>query len=65
MFAHIFEDWHFWQGNAAFLASDETTKKLRSFDTCDACVTWLWMNNHKDAARDLAKAWRAHNAKGF
>ena len=57
MFNHIFENWHFWQGSQ-FMASDESRKRLLSFPDVDACVNWLFVNGHKEAARDLNRAER-------
>jgi len=55
MFTHIFHDWHFWQGTQ-FMCSEENAKRLYAFDNIDACINWLFLNGHKDAARSLNKA---------
>lgn len=47
--------WHAWQGVASVLLSDEEIKKLRSFPDLDTCITWLYMNGDKPAARALHK----------
>lgn len=48
-----FEQWHAWQGAAHIILSDENVKKLYYFLTTDECINWLFMNDHKAAARAL------------
>jgi hypothetical protein len=46
--------WHAWDGSSnKILLSDEDTKTLRSFNTLDDCITWLYIQGEKDAARAL------------
>lgn len=52
-FAH--NNWHAWTGTAHVLLSDEGTKSLRYFTSWDACINWLYVNDHKVAARALNK----------
>lgn len=49
----IHENWHAWQGSNQVLLSDESAKKLLSFDSADDCINWLYLNGHKGAARAL------------
>jgi hypothetical protein len=49
----IFQNWHAWDGTAGVLLSDEDGKDLREFKNTDDCINWLYLNNHKDAARAL------------
>jgi hypothetical protein len=48
-----FEHVHAWQGNAHIIVSIETTKTLEYFKTTDDAINWLYVNDHKDAARAL------------
>jgi hypothetical protein len=45
--------WHAWDGTAGVLLSDEDTKTLRSFPTVDDCITWLYGEGERIAARAL------------
>jgi hypothetical protein len=49
----ILGDWHAWQGEGGILLSDESCKRIHSFDTPDSAITWLYMNGHKEAARAM------------
>lgn len=50
----IHGNWHAWDGTGArILLSDESNKTLRSFPNLDACITWLYLQGEKDAARAL------------
>jgi len=49
----IFNQWHAWNGTVGILLSDESKKKLRQFKDVDACVNWLYLSGHKDAARAI------------
>lgn len=57
MKAFIFQHWHAWDTMNPFgpriALSDEQNKKLYQFADVDACVTWLYVNGHKEAARAL------------
>lgn len=55
MRAFTHDHWHAWQGVAGILLSDESVKKLRGFKTVDECINWLYLNDHRDAARALNK----------
>lgn len=55
-----FGNWHAWQGTAKVMLSDESVKQLREFETVDDCINWLFINDHKDAARAL----NAHAKEG-
>ena len=47
--------WHAWPTNGVVVLSDEDEKQLREFATLDDTVNWLFMHDHKDAARALNK----------
>lgn len=49
----IYKNWHAWEGTSGILLSDESSKQLRQFETPDACINWLYLNDQKDAARAL------------
>lgn len=51
--AFISGKWHAWQGTAKIMLSDEESKDLQEFDTVTDCINWLFINEHKDAARAL------------
>ncbi len=51
----VFGHWHAWQGTSAIMLSDESSKQLSEFPDTDACITWLFTNGHRDAARALNK----------
>lgn len=53
MRAFIFQHWHAWQGAGAVMLSNEDTKELHDFPNVDACINWLFINGHKEAARAL------------
>ena len=51
-------DWHAWQGalwngDSPVMLSNEATKDLQEFETVDKCINWLFVNDHKEAARAL------------
>lgn len=52
--------WHAWPTNGVVVLSDEDNKELREFATLDDTVNWLFVHDHKDAARALNK-----HAKGL
>ena len=58
MFNCIYDDWHGWQGNNAFLLSDEKVKHLRSFRDADDAITWLYLEGYREAARAFNAAKR-------
>lgn len=49
----IHGDWHAWQGTAAVMLSDESTKRLMEFPDVDSCINWLFVNGQRPAARAL------------
>lgn len=48
-------NWHAWTGTTHVVLSDEGTKSLRYFTSWDACINWLYVNDHKVEARALNK----------
>ena len=54
MKAFEFGKWHAWSGTDGILLSDESTKILRSFETVDAAINFLFLDaGDKPAARAL------------
>lgn len=52
----IINDWHFWQDNTKFFASDESCKQLFEYASFDAMVNGLFVMNAY-VARRLNKEW--------
>ena len=50
-------NWHFWEANGKILASNETLKKLYSFDNFDNACNWLAVHN-LGVAKEFYKAWK-------
>jgi hypothetical protein len=48
-----YDNWHLWDATKGYLLSDESLKRLYSFNTIDQAINWLFLNGHKDAARAL------------
>ena len=46
---------HYWKGtgNHQLMVSDENTKALKSFESVDNAINWLYVNGFKDSAREL------------
>jgi hypothetical protein len=53
----IIDNWHFWESNGKILASNETLKKLYSFDSFDNACNWLSVHNLR-IAKLFYKAWK-------
>lgn len=51
-------NWHFWESNWKILASNETLKKLYSFDNFDNACNWLAAHNLA-VAKQFYKQWKA------
>lgn len=55
--AFIFGHWHAWDNANPFgpriMLSDESMGKLYEFADVDSCITWLYAQGYKDAARAL------------
>lgn len=51
-------NWHFWESNGKILASNETLKKLYSFDNFDNACNWLAAHNLA-VAKQFYKQWKA------
>lgn len=49
----IFGNWHAWQSGRSVVLSDESAKKLQSFDSVDDCINALYLSGEKGAARAL------------
>jgi hypothetical protein len=60
MFTCTLGPWHIWQydGDKVVSLSDEHKKHLRAFPHADACISWLYLNGYKLAARGLNKAYK-------
>lgn len=57
MFTFIHGDWHLWTGTRGYLLSDESKKKLRSFEAIDDAIDFLYYEaKDKPAARALNAA---------
>jgi hypothetical protein len=60
MFTHVDWNWHFWQGTQ-FMASDESTKTLKAFDSAEDCIEWLRLRGYREVAVSLDRAWEKAN----
>jgi hypothetical protein len=56
MFSLSIGKFHIWEGNNAILMSDEKVKKLRSFNSFDDCINWLFLNDEQHTARSLSRS---------
>jgi hypothetical protein len=54
-----FKNWSAWDAVSGVLLSDDTIAKLRAFASWDDVINWLYLNDHKDAARAINKQVKA------
>lgn len=57
----IINDWHFWQDNDKYFASDESCKQLFEFNSFDSMVNKIYVCD-RNIAIELNKKWNENNS---